>query len=622
MISGEGYGADYERLVKTLLAGGTVADPLAESSALPHELVFPEVFYPSGRASERKGFDVTLGNPPWDKIRAEARAFLAAAGSEYLERPPRTEKDVKQALAIVGPVVGTAWRLTVVNVEGLRRTWNRFAQLDTSVRQVVEAAGNWDAYRFFVCRAAKLLAPEGRLGLVIAGGFAKNPADSEVRRVILGAFYCEWLLHFVNNKKIFESLPPVLEFCLCVIRCSPEGRRSANIAFDLTETPALREPELRGSWSRVPVDELRDRVARSGTLVSQSDKASTSGWKMALRWLTENGLLMQDELNRTTDGDLFVQLPGIEDTRPPAVLSELLPRGFAAGYAGRNFYQYDDLPLDKRGRWSPLSEDAVRIIDRRCRLVRQRFRYFRLAIRKTCGSPKTNSRSSIATILRPGCTAGNSVLLESAPQSRPMKDALLAAALLNSFPFDAAVRPHIQANLNQSILELVTVPELLGQTSRFLVHQSLRLICNHSGFHDLWQEQLGDFWREPSREPFSWPLLASGEDREMAMATIDAVVASAYGLTRDAYEQILSGFNHSNRPSAPERCLSALDELTTLSLGPFVEKYDPYWDVPLNESLPQPVIDLPGMAETSGQGEDFSLSSTSSHTRKNRGRRR
>lgn len=40
-------------------------------------------------------------------------------------------------------------------------------------------------------------------------------------------------------------------------------------------------------------------------------------------------------------------------------------------------------------------------------------------------------------------------------------------------------------------------------------------------------------------------------------------------------------------------CLARFDELKQLGLDPFTRKYDPYWDIPLNENLPQPVIDLP-----------------------------
>ena len=38
---------------------------------------------------------------------------------------------------------------------------------------------------------------------------------------------------------------------------------------------------------------------------------------------------------------------------------------------------------------------------------------------------------------------------------------------------------------------------------------------------------------------------------------------------------------------------AALDELKSLGLAAFTKKHDQYWNIPFNENLPQPVIDLP-----------------------------
>jgi len=47
-----------------------LAAPGAElTPALPYDLAFPEVFYPAGKPGARHGFDVVVGNPPWDRIR-------------------------------------------------------------------------------------------------------------------------------------------------------------------------------------------------------------------------------------------------------------------------------------------------------------------------------------------------------------------------------------------------------------------------------------------------------------------------------------------------------------------------------------------------------------------------
>jgi len=126
----------------------------------------------------------------------------------------------------------------------------------------------------------------------------------------------------------------------------------------------------------------------------------------------------------------------------------------------------------------------------------------------------------------------------------------------------------------------------------FLAHSALRLTCNHAGYAPLWRDQLGEAWREAGTA-LTWPVLSGDNARWAVRAAIDAAVAQAYGLTRDQYAHVLSTFSHSSYKDAPRLCLAAFDELQSLGLEAFTKKHDPYWDIPLNENLPQPVIDLP-----------------------------
>jgi hypothetical protein len=108
----------------------------------------------------------------------------------------------------------------------------------------------------------------------------------------------------------------------------------------------------------------------------------------------------------------------------------------------------------------------------------------------------------------------------------------------------------------------------------------------------LWREQVGETWRE-DKPLLSWPVLESDDERWTVRAAIDAVVADAYGLSREQYEHVLASFSHKSYPKAPALCLTMFDELKQLGLDAFTRKHDPYWDIPLNENLPQPVIELP-----------------------------
>lgn len=107
-----------------------------------------------------------------------------------------------------------------------------------------------------------------------------------------------------------------------------------------------------------------------------------------------------------------------------------------------------------------------------------------------------------------------------------------------------------------------------------------------------WREQLGEAWREAGTA-FTWPVLSGDDARWAVRAAIKSVVAHAYGLTRDHYAHVLSTFSHSTYKDAPRQWLAAFDELHSIGSEAFTTKHDRYWDIPTNQNLPQPVIDLP-----------------------------
>ena len=91
------------------------------------------------------------------------------------------------------------------------------------------------------------------------------------------------------------------------------------------------------------------------------------------------------------------------------------------------------------------------------------------------------------------------------------------------------------------------------------------------------------------------PPIDGDDERWAVLAAIDAVVADAYGLTREQYAHVLSTFSHRSYPRAPELCLERFDELKTIDLEAFTRNWDPYRDISLNENLPKPVIEIPGL---------------------------
>jgi hypothetical protein len=294
------------------------------------------------------------------------------------------------------------------------------------------------------------------------------------------------------------------------------------------------------------------------------------------------------EIHMTDDAHRFTPAASVlqssEDARVPEIAAELRGRGYLPLHEGKTFHQYDD-------RWEapPRYLVALDALAGKPSWLRPA-QCYRLAFRDIASS--TNERTGIFCLLPPGVVCGNTAPCEREPHARAVSGALILEAVANSHTFDWTVRLKAASHVNLFILNGCPYPNLAARSQCFLAHSALRLSCNHIGYAPLWTEQVGDEWREP-KSRHTWPVLEGDEARWAVRATIDAVVADAYGLNRDQYAHVLSTFSHRSYPKAPERCLAAFDDLKAIGHEAFTKKHDPYWDTPLNESLPKPLIDLP-----------------------------
>jgi hypothetical protein len=136
-------------------------------------VVFPEVFL-----RERPGFDVLVGNPPWEKLKVEEHQWwwLRFPGLRALPVAGRTSRIA--GLRQARPDLQTEFEAEVVASEAMRRVLiaGPFPGI---------GAGHVDLYKAFAWRDWQLLREEGRFGVVLPRA-ALTGAGTEVwRRAIL-----------------------------------------------------------------------------------------------------------------------------------------------------------------------------------------------------------------------------------------------------------------------------------------------------------------------------------------------------------------------------------------------------------------------------------------------------
>jgi hypothetical protein len=586
--------SDCDELLRLLFSGQCVP-------ALPFDLTFPEVFFPTGDIANRVGFLVLLGNPPWDRMLPADKEFFASYEFSVLSATTKRERtSIEKALLANLEIRQQHERY----IEGFRADERIFDQLYKYQVVLIDGKrtiGKQDAFRAFMERNIQLLSPDGVTGVVVPSAFHANEGATGVRRLYLEEMNLRCCYSFENRHKLFEIHS---RFKFALVIASRQGpTKEFRCAFYLHDDEWLFGDRVERSliytsdFVNQTGGEYRSLLELRSSMDYQVARVCYDSTVLFGETCEQLGVRLSRELNMTDDAWRFSQtrsvLKMLEDPRDPAVAGRLLGYGFIVLHEGKTFWQYDD-------RWEELPRYLValrNLIDKP--LYNSRLQTFRLAYRTIASS--TNERTAVFSILPAGITCGHSVGIEQEADKRPTFGALALGAIANSFGFDWCLRLAVGSNVTQYQLFSCPIPEhaeILG----FLAHSSTRLTCNHAGYAPLWREQLGDAWHEPT-PPHTWPVLAGNDARWAVRAAVDAVVAQAYGLNREQYARVLSTFSHASYRHAPALCLARFDELMEMGLEAYTKKWDPYQDIPLNENLPQPVIELAGIGN-SESGDD------------------
>jgi hypothetical protein len=526
------------------------------------DLTFPEAFYPGGLEGTRQGFHAVLCNPPWEALRPSEKEFFAVHDPAILEAPTARERRRRIAELLERPVVRVAWSAYRERFERQKACHDRLYR-HQKVRIGNDLAGRYsDHYRVFAERAAELLRPGGRVGLVVPAAFHANAGATGIRRLYLEKMALQCCYSFENRRLVFP-IDMRVKFAL-VVAARDGPTTEFPCAFYLRDPASLQEDPARLRYSL-------DFVRRTGGEYLTFLEARTSAELETLTRLVAGGRSLHSL--ETSHALVFRTEPCSFNVTKHGPLFSPAPDPSAEGYLplveGKCIHQFTD-------RWEKPPRYAVQVdAARRRPAALPNAGFYRLAFRTIAHA--TNERTAIFTVLPPGVVVSNSVAVEATPERRPNCVALWACAVLNTFAFDLTVRVRGGANMNLFIMRTGILPEAVPE--RFLAHAALRLVCNHAGFAPLWQEQLG----EPRRGP--WPVLATETARREVRAAVDAAVAVAYGLSREQYAQVLGTFPHTCQPSGPGWCLEKFDELTTTGMDAFCQRHDPYWHTPLNRTL-------------------------------------
>ena len=176
--------------------GQDAEERLDSINVLHLPLAFPEVM-----TRERPGFDVVLGNPPWDKVKVEEHTWwtIRIPGLRSMKQSEKNAA-IKRARE-TRPDLAAAYEREKTEVAAQAEVLKKSKYLI--------GAGDTDLYKIFLWRDWDILRYEGRIGVVAPRAALSGSGTETWRREVLANGSFEDLCLVVNNGGwMFESVHP------------------------------------------------------------------------------------------------------------------------------------------------------------------------------------------------------------------------------------------------------------------------------------------------------------------------------------------------------------------------------------------------------------------------------
>jgi hypothetical protein len=200
-------------------------------------LAFPEVF-------ARGGFDVVLGNPPWERVKLQEKEWFAERSPEIANAPnAAARKRLIEGLKAGDPALYQQFQ------EDLRQAEGESHFLRNSRRYPLCGRGDINVYTVFAEGMRDQLNATGRMGCVLPSGIATDDTTKFYFQDVVERKSLASLFDF-ENKNIFPSVHSSYKFCLFT---AGNGERptaeAAEFVFFAHDVADLRDPERRFSLS-------------------------------------------------------------------------------------------------------------------------------------------------------------------------------------------------------------------------------------------------------------------------------------------------------------------------------------------------------------------------------------
>ncbi len=514
----------------TLLDYGTrreVIDTVEPLLPAHFPFLFPEVFL-----RENPGFDVLVGNPPWEEVKVEEHRFWLAYEPGLFGLTASRMRSRVQELRLERPEL-------VIELEQLQTVAEMTRKVLLSGPYPGLGTGDIDLYQAFAWRNWNLLRENGCLGLVFPRSLMNSASSAEWRESVFSSSDAELVTLLNSNGWVFPSVHGQYSIALVALQRTGQSEKSV---LSLGGPFDSKESFLQGRPNLGAIDFDLLKAASTGATIPQLPTAESVD---VFKQLRKSPRL--DERSPTWDFRPVREFDATLDRKTFDAGERTSESWPVLGGAGFNIWKTDTGEVFA---WADPSVVKHALFSKRKNQARTRSSAFyglrsevlddestlpcfhpRVAFRLVTNA--TNTRTLITALL-----PAHRVLTNAAPYLLNVAENLKAEAyllgVLSSRTLDWYARRYIELNVNMHIFNGFPIPrpESNPMIAQRITHLSGQLAAVDEQF-DAWADAVG----------VDVGTVTTTDEFQQSIAELEALVATMYGLNERQLRHIFETFH-------------------------------------------------------------------------------
>ncbi|WP_210374366.1 class I SAM-dependent DNA methyltransferase, partial [Borreliella garinii] len=484
-----------------------------------------------------EGFDIVIGNPPWEKIKFNEAEFFSKHIPSYRKLSIKEQNKIKEEILSKGN------HPLSIEYNEEKNSVNTINNIYKSDFKDFTSGGDPNLFRYFVTFNLKLIKPGGNLTYLTPYSLWSEYSSRKLRKHIFNNYKLSYIYQF-ENKKRFEDVDSRFKFVIFQLSNIKQSTSNFKAKFMIQHGDNILKEIVSD------LKDNKDNPYKGIELnIDQIKKLSP---------IQESVIEFKNNKEFSLINKMFSQFStlskeyidfggGLHLTKYKALYEEYNNENFIFLYSGANIHQFNsrffenkDAKESSKFFWID-KEDLKKILAEEDRHQTERVFYRAIA-------SNTNERTMISTLSPKNCYCVNSMYInyEKIPISLYKK--LFIISIFNSLAFDFLLRRFVNSNVLKSCLCQCPMPqpeekEILSNSLYLNLAKNTSLLIAKNdldNFKYLLYLEHFEFSKEEVNKIFN--LDAEDEFFKEKENENNFIVASLYSLTKEDFRVLLNDF--------------------------------------------------------------------------------